>query len=84
MYVLEWKEVAVKNLEKIDKSISIRIIKKVQELANNPFNQDIKKLKGQELYRLRVGDYRILFEIKNNLITIIKVGHRQNIYDFNR
>jgi mRNA interferase RelE/StbE len=82
MYNLEWKEHALKELEKIEPSISRRIIKKVEEMVQNPLSCDIKKLKGySNYYRLRAGDYRIIFEMSKNLITILKVGHRQNIYD---
>ena len=80
MYEIEWKEPALKQLEKLEKSVSSRIIKKVEDLKENLFYLDIKRLKGEEAFRLRVGDYRIIFEISNNLISILKVGHRQNIY----
>ena len=81
MYEIEWKEPALKQLEKLDSSISSRIIKKVDNLKENLFHSDVKKLKGENAFRLRVGDYRIIFEINNNLISILKVGHRQNIYE---
>ena len=43
---------------------------------------DVKKMKNlEDHYRLRVGDYRLIFELKDNLVTVLKVGHRQNIYD---
>ena len=42
---------------------------------------DIKKLKGRNDFRLRVGDYRIIFSIEQEGIQILKVGHRKNIYD---
>jgi len=80
MYDIEWKENALKNLEKIESSISRRIIKKVEELSENPFSKDIKRLKGSNYFRLRVGDYRIIFSLEINLIQILKVGHRKNIY----
>jgi mRNA interferase RelE/StbE len=81
MYSIEWKESALKAIQKLDNSLTSRIFKKVEELKENLFNQDVKKLKGSELYRLRVGDYRVIFEIKGNLITILKIGHRQQIYE---
>ena len=81
MYNIEWKEHAVKNIENLESSIAKRILKKVEELAENPFSKDIKKLKGSNDFRLRVGDYRIIFSIEKNTIQILKVGHRKNIYD---
>ena len=81
MYNIEWKEHTVKNIENLESSIAKRILKKVEELAENPFSKDIKKLKGSNDFRLRVGDYRIIFSIEKNTIQILKVGHRKNIYD---
>jgi len=81
MYNIEWKEHALQNLEKLENSIAKRIIKKVEELSKNPFSQDIKRLKGGNYFRLRVGDYRIIFFIEQDRIQIFKVGHRKNIYN---
>lgn len=81
MYDIIWDEVAIKTLEKLETVIHDRIIKKVDELSEDPFSKDIKKLKGSAYFRLRVGDYRIILSIEGNLITILQVGHRQNIYD---
>ena len=81
MYNIEWKEHALRDLEKLENSISKRIIKKVEELSENPFSKDIKRLKGSNDFRLRVGDYRVIFSIEKATIQILKVGHRKNIYD---
>ena len=80
MYNIEWKEHALQNLEKLENSISRRIIKKVEELFEDPFSKNIKKLKGRDYFRMRVGDYRIIFFIEQNTIQILKIGHRKNIY----
>ena len=76
-----WDEKAYDSLNKLELIISRRILKKVEELSKNPFSKDIKKLKGRDDFRLRVGDYRIIFYIENNIIQILKVGHRKNIYN---
>jgi len=81
MYNIEWKEHALHNLEKLESPISKRIFKKVEELSENPFSKDIKKLKGSHDFRLRVGDYRVIFSIEQDKIQILKVGHRKNIYN---
>jgi len=82
MYQIEWKEHAIQNIEKLESSTAKRIIKKVEELSENPYSKDIKRLKGIEGFRLRVGDYRVIFEIEGNIIYVLKVGHRKHIYDF--
>ncbi|MFA4960667.1 MAG: type II toxin-antitoxin system RelE/ParE family toxin [Candidatus Pacearchaeota archaeon] len=82
MYKIIWDEKAYESLEKLDILIIKRINKKICELSVDPFSKDIKRLKGMNAYRLRVGDYRVIFEIENDKIIILKVGHRKNIYDF--
>lgn len=82
MFNIEWKEGAIRQLEKLQSLLSKRILNKIEELKDNPFLKDIKKLKGEEAFRLRVGDYRVIFDMnyENNLITILRLGHRKNIY----
>ena len=75
-----WDEKAHESLDKLEPIISTRIFKKVEELAENPYSKDIKRLKGTTSCRLRVGDYRVIFEIAGDIIQILKVGHRKNIY----
>ncbi|MBS3093951.1 type II toxin-antitoxin system RelE/ParE family toxin [Candidatus Pacearchaeota archaeon] len=80
-YQISYEKRALIELRKLDKLLAKRIIKKIRELETDPFSKDIKRLKGQPLFRLRVGDYRVLFELLEKEIKIIKVGHRKNIYD---
>lgn len=82
MFDLDWHEDALKELGKLDNFIAKMIIKAVDKLKEDPFSKDITRLVGRNEYRLRVGDYRLIFEIIGNLIWIKKVGHRKNIYDF--
>ena len=81
MFEIKWTEKSLHELDKLEQNISRRIIKKVDELMNNPYSMEIKKLRGLNAFRLRIGDYRVIFEIERDLITILKVGHRRNIYD---
>lgn len=79
-YSIKWEEKALRELEKLEKGIYYRIFKKVNELGDNFNSLDIKKIKREDRYRLRVGDYRVIFSIKENSIVVWKVGHRKNIY----
>jgi mRNA interferase RelE/StbE len=81
MFKIFWDEKAFEELNKLEAIISRRIAKIVSEMANDPFTKDIKKLKGCDWYRLRVGDYRIIFAIEEDTIHVLKVGHRKHIYD---
>ncbi|MDD5650119.1 MAG: type II toxin-antitoxin system RelE/ParE family toxin [Candidatus Nanoarchaeia archaeon] len=76
-----WDEKAFDQLNKLESVISKRIVKKIKELGESYPSGDIKKLKGQEGYRLRIGDYKAVFDIELDKIIILKVGHRKHIYD---
>jgi len=76
-----WDKESHDSLNKLENNISRRIYNKVEELSENPFSKDIKKLKGINDFRLRVGDYRVIFYIEKDTIIILKVGHRKHIYD---
>jgi len=76
-----WDDKADESLHKLELSISRRIFKKVEELSDNPFSKDIKRLQASKDFRLRVGDYRVIFSIEGEIIIILKIGHRKNIYD---
>ena len=85
MYKLEFSKQAIKELRSFDKKIAQNLLAKMQKLALNPYSTelDVKKLKAcQGLYRLRVGGYRIIYEIQDSklIITIIKIGTRGGIY----
>jgi mRNA interferase RelE/StbE len=77
-----WDRKALDFLDKLDSSMARRIIIKVKDLAENPFSRDVKRLKGQPSFRLRVGDYRVIFDIIRDAIIVLKVGHRKSIYDY--
>jgi mRNA interferase RelE/StbE len=80
MFNIQWKEEAVKDLQKLERDLGSRIYKKINSLKENFDSADIKRLQGSDLFRLRVGDYRVIFEINKELITILKIGNRKNIY----
>ena len=82
-YQIEIKPSASKELEKLSRQIIPRIVAAIRELARNPYPQGVKKLTGFEhTYRIRVGDYRILYNIYEDrlVIEIIRVRHRKEAY----
>jgi len=74
-----------KFLKKIDKVLLKRLLEKIEELKERPFLHDTKIIKGYEekIYRVRIGDYRILYEVdhKNNTLGIVKIDKRSKVYD---
>ena len=81
-YELSVKKSAVKELSDIPKKELQKIIRKIQALSSDPRPQGSQKLSHKEHYRIRQGDYRIVYSIQDDDLTvhIIKVGHRKEIY----
>ena len=81
-YRLEVKRSAAKEIGDLPKADCQRVVAKIQRLASNPRPNGCEKLSGAEKYRIRQGDYRILYEIDDStkLVTIVKVGNRREIY----
>lgn len=73
---------AQKELDKIPDEIAFRISHKIFELAKDPYGFGSQKLEGGKGYRIRIGDYRVVYIVdkKEKIVTIIKVGHRREIY----
>ena len=71
-----------KDFKKIPKLEVSKILNEIAYLAKNPRSSKTKKLKGEKLYRLRVGNYRVIYDIQDNLmlIFVVKLGHRSDIY----
>ncbi len=76
------KNVRKKDLPSIPKSDVIRILKRIESLARNPFPEGATRLKGREEWRIRQGSYRILYVVEHTIVTVfvLKVGHRREIY----
>ncbi len=79
-YEINFKPTSIKDLKKIDKQNQKNIIDKIEKMSDNLFG-DIKKLTNfTPEYRLRVGNYRVLFEIEGNKIIIYRIKHRKESY----
>ena len=83
-YSLEIKKSAQKELDALDSALFTRIDRKIPALANNARATGCKKLKGYEdQWRVRVGDWRVLYIIDDatKLITITRIAHRREVYE---
>jgi mRNA interferase RelE/StbE len=71
-----------KTLDRLPDEIARRILERLSALENNPRPHDVKKLKGREAWRIRVGDYRVIFEIHERelRVVVITIGHRRDVY----
>lgn len=81
-YSLRIKRTAEKELKALPKKDLSRIVEKIQSLAENPHPPGHQKMSGRFQYRIRQGDYRILYTIDDGerLVEIIKIGHRREVY----
>ena len=81
-YQITIRKKAAKILEDINEPYYSKIKKSIYNLSNNPRPDGCKKLKGRNGYRIRVADYRIIYEIfdDNLIIDVITLGHRKDIY----
>lgn len=82
-YRIEWRRSATKDLRRIAALEVPRIIAAVEALATDPLPRGCAKLTGSERsYRIRVGDYRVLYDIFSDrlVVEVIKVGHRKDVY----
>jgi len=81
-YKIFIKPSAAKELEVVPRKDRLRIIEKIQSLSSNPRPHGCEKLSGEEKFRIRQGDYRILYSIQDEavIVTIVKIGHRREVY----
>ncbi len=81
-YNIEYDPKALKQLKKLDKSVAKLLLDGIEEFASNPVLTKIKKLKTpfDGAYRLRIGDYRVIFYQENEFILISKIAHRKDVY----
>ncbi|MEH2023840.1 type II toxin-antitoxin system RelE family toxin [Nostoc sp.] len=82
-YQIEISNRAVKQLKKLSTDIRDRINEKILDLAENPCPSGVVKLENTDnQYRIRVGNYRVLYEIKDDvlIVKVVRVGHRRDVY----
>lgn len=82
-YRIEFTPSAARSLRKLDRSLQDRLIPRIDSLASNPRPPGAEKLAGREdRYRIRAGDYRIIYSIEDGLhrVTVAVIGHRREVY----
>lgn len=81
-YELRFKTSVAKDLRDVPKTDLRRILERIEALRDDPRPVGCEKLSAQELYRIRQGNYRILYEILDLevIVEVVKIGHRREIY----
>lgn len=82
-YTVSLSKRAQKQLDRLSIAVAEPIFQAIEKLGDNPRPNGYKKLKGRNGYRIRIGDYRVIYEIIDSilLIDVIDLGHRKNIYE---
>ncbi len=82
MYTVEFLPSAGKALEKLEPSVRRRVASRIDRLASDPRDGAIKLRGTDAVWRARVGDYRILYQIFDDrvLVLVVKIGHRRDVY----
>lgn len=73
---------ALKELDRIDDKIALRISQKIRQLKNDPLGPNSQKLGGGKGYRIRIGDYRVIYTVDktSKTVTIVRIRHRREVY----
>jgi mRNA interferase RelE/StbE len=81
-YAIDIRRSAQKSLSKISSQDQDRIISSIESLSDHPRPDGCKKLSGRPAWRIRIGNYRVIYEIEDDklIVTIIHIGHRRDIY----
>jgi mRNA interferase RelE/StbE len=81
-YHIEYDAGVLKSLRRVPHNIQDRILKRIGALADNPRGPGCVKLTGEEAYRVRVGDYRIIYTVEDDrlLVLVVDIGHRGDVY----
>ncbi len=83
MHTVEITTYAKKQFKQIGSEEQTKLTTAIRKLANDPRPHGYVKMKGREAYRVRVGDYRVIYEIHDQqlLILVVEMGHRRDIYE---
>lgn len=80
--IISFVKSAEKELLKLDKNLAKRILDKIHLLGNDPYGQNSQKLGGGKGFRIRIGDYRVVYTVDKTAkeITIVRIRHRRDAY----
>lgn len=81
-YRVVFRKSVAQDMRRIPNRDLRRILAAIDSLSEDPRPSGIEKLSGQERYRMRQGDYRIIYEIRDDevIVVVVKVGHRKDVY----
>ena len=84
MYSIEFTKQADKALDKMPRNTRLLVVEKIKQLARDPFGAaNVKQLVGRLGYRLRVGDWRVIYDVESRrlVVRVLKIGSRAEVYE---
>ena len=80
-FTIKWTSGARKDILSLDKEVARRVLRKIESITDSPF-RFLEPLRGHPYYKLRVGDYRVIFDVnrESKSLIVVVVGHRKKIY----
>jgi len=82
MYEVELRRNAIKSLDRLQETERSRIVSALLRLEQNPRPSGVEKIRETELWRIREGDYRVVYHVddESKIVTVVRIGHRRDIY----
>lgn len=82
VYEIQYANAAARAIRQLERAVQRRLLARIETLAVNPRPAGAIKLTGHDAYRLRVGDYRVVYAIADDrlIVLVVDVGHRRDIY----
>jgi mRNA interferase RelE/StbE len=82
MFAIRFTQAALRDFTALPREAQQRIRPKINALAQNPYPHGTKKLKGENAFRIRIGDYRIIYEVRGNelIVLVLRIAHRREVY----
>lgn len=81
-YTVEFSPAAAREFRKLGREIQLRLRPRIDALVDDPRPSGAKKLKGSDLWRIRVGDHRVVYAIRNQVLVVlvVRIAHRREVY----
>ena len=83
MYAIQYRPAAIRDMKKLEKKDMVKIQLHIERLANNPYPHGSLKMSGEDqLWRIRVGDYRVVYRVHEDVLVVlvVAIGHRREVY----
>ena len=81
---ISFKPAAQRQLRRLSRQVQARLLTRIEKLAEDPYPSGVRKLRAEiDLFRIRVGDYRIIYTVQNDtfVVLIVRIGDRRDVFE---